>query len=86
MQSTVSAGSLVPSAFYDRFTPALVRLLKVAVSHVLSQQIAELTRAMVEKLKGFSDIVAADGTIIRLHEKLAMQWSTCRTNHTQKLL
>ena len=80
---TASASSLVPSAFYDRFTPALVTLLKVAVSHALSQQIAEPTRAMVEKLKGFSDIVAADGTILRLHEKLAMQWPACRTNHTK---
>lgn len=80
---TASADSIVPSAFYDRFTPGFVALLKAAVAHALSQNIAEPTRALSEKLKGFSDLVAADGTILRLHEKLAKQWPACRTNHTK---
>lgn len=80
---TASAKSIVPSAFYDRFTPGLVALLKASVAHALSQQIAEPTRVLSEKLKGFSDLVAADGTILRLHEKLAKQWPACRTNHTK---
>lgn len=28
-------------------------------------------------------MVAADGIILRLHEKLAKQWPACRTNHTK---
>ncbi len=80
---TASASSIVPSAFYDRFTPGLVALLKAAVAHALSQQIAEPTRVLSEKLKDFSDLIAADGTILRLHEKLAKQWPACRTNHTK---
>lgn len=80
---TASASSIVPSAFYDRFTPGLVALLKEAVAHALSQQVAEPTRALSEKLKGFSDLVAADGTILRLHNNLAEHWPACRTNHTK---
>jgi|AGTN01.2.fsa_nt_gi FOG: Transposase and inactivated derivatives len=80
---TASASSIVPSAFHDRFTSSLVDLLKEAVTHALSQQVAEPTRALSEKLKGFSDLIAADGTILRLHEKLAAHWPACRTNHTK---
>lgn len=80
---TASADSIVPSAFYDRFTPSLVALFKAAVAHAISQHIAEPTRSMSEKLRGFKDLVAADGTILRLHEKLAKQWPACRTNHTK---
>ena len=80
---TASASSIVPSAFYDRFTLGLVALLKEAVAHALSQQVAEPTRALSKKLKGFSDLIAADGTILRLHDNLAEHWPACRTNHTK---
>lgn len=80
---TASASSIVPSAFYDRFTPRLVALLKEAITHALAQQVAEPTRALSEKLKGFLDLVVADGTVLRLHEKLADHWPACRTNHTK---
>ena len=37
--------SLVPSAFYDRFTPALMRFMRSVVGHALAE-IAEPTRPL----------------------------------------
>lgn len=72
---------VAPSSFYDRFTPELVAFLKAAVQRGISQA-AEPGRPLSERLQSFSDVVAADGTILRLHEALAGTWAGCRTNHS----
>jgi IS4 transposase len=73
---------LVPSAFYDRFTPALVRLLKTLVADVLDQ-IVPPTRGLREEFAAFREVLAIDSTVIRLHDLLARAFAGCRTNHTK---
>jgi IS4 transposase len=73
--------SLVPSAFYDRFTPALARWLQHLVGYALTQ-VAEPTHALRGALASFRDLVLADATVIRLHDLLAKSFAACRTNHT----
>jgi len=77
--------SLVPSAFYDRFTPALVAFLKSVVGYLLTQ-VAEPNRALGGALSSFRDLVVTDATVIRLHDLLAKAFPACRTNHTQAAL
>jgi IS4 transposase len=72
---------LVPSAFYDRFTPALVKLLK-AVASMLIAQVAEPARKLTGPLAAFRDVVLTDSTVIRLHDLLKKAFPACRTNHT----
>ena len=76
---------LVPSAFYDRFTPALVRLLR-AVATLLLGQMAEPARKLAGPLAAFRDLVLTDSTVIRLHDLLKKAFPACRTNHTQAAL
>lgn len=73
--------TLVASAFYDRFTPQLVRFLRSVAVHLLGQ-VAEPTRALAGPLAAFRDVVAADSTVIRLHDLLERSFKACRTNHT----
>jgi IS4 transposase len=73
--------SLVPSAFYDRFTPALAKFMKTVVGHVLAE-IAEPSRQLSGVLAGFRDVVMTDSTVIRLHDLLQKAFPACRTNHT----
>jgi IS4 transposase len=73
--------TLVPSAFYDRFTPGLVRFLKLAVGDVLGK-VAEPKHRLGGALASFRDLVIADATVIRLHNWLAWIYPACRTNHT----
>ena len=77
--------SLVPSSFYDRFTPALVRFLVRVLESVLDK-VAEPTRAAQHYLAAFKDVVAIDSTVIRLHDLLAGTYRGCRTNHTKAAL
>ena len=76
---------LAPSAFYDRFTPALVRLLKSVVG-VLLAKVASPGRALAGPLAAFRDLVITDSTVIRLHALLAPVFPGCRTNHTKAAL
>jgi IS4 transposase len=77
--------TLVPSAFYDRFTPTLVRFL-VRVLQFVIDKVAEPTQAAQAYLAAFKDVVAIDATVIRLHELLARAFPGCRTNHTKAAL
>lgn len=72
---------LVPSAFYDRFTPALARLLKALVADVLDA-VMPPARALGGEFAAFRDVLAIDSTVIRLHDLLARSFAACRTNHT----
>jgi putative transposase len=77
--------SLVPSAFYDRFTPALVRFLMATALWALSR-VAEPNRPLRGKLQAFSDLVLTDSTVIRLHDLLEQSFPACRTHHTRAAL
>lgn len=74
--------TLVPSAFYDRFTPGLVRWLQRILLEVLERS-AEPVRALRGRLAPFIDLVAVDGTVVRLHDLLETSFPACRTNHTK---
>jgi putative transposase len=73
--------TLVPSAFYDRFTPRLARFLRTVAVYLLGR-VAEPARAARGPLAAFRDVVAADSTVIRLHDLLERAFKACRTNHT----
>ena len=72
---------LVPSAFYDRFTPALARLLRTVAGLLLAQVSAPM-RKLAGPLAAFRDVVLTDSTVIRLHDLLKKAFPACRTNHT----
>lgn len=74
--------TLVPSAFYGRFTPATTRWLRRILSEALLKS-AEPARALKGRLSAFSDLLAADGTVLRLHDLLKKAYPACRTNHSQ---
>ncbi len=77
--------TVVPSAFYDRFTPELVRLLKAVLGDVMDKT-ARMSGALRGALAGFKDVLLTDSTVIRLHDLLQKTYPACRTNHTQAAL
>jgi IS4 transposase len=77
-----SGVTLVPSAFYLRFTPALARFLKAVLVEVL-ERVSERSEALKGPLGAFRDVVSIDATVIRLHDLLAKAFPACRTNHTR---
>lgn len=72
---------VVPSAFYDRFTPGLVRLMKRLVADVMGSLVPS-AYAFGGTLAAFREVLVADSTVIRLHDLLARAFPACRTNHT----
>jgi putative transposase len=64
-----SGVELVPSAFYDRFTPQLCAFMKKAVVHACNK-LSEPVESLKGKLKGFVDLVIADSTVFKLHDML----------------
>lgn len=74
--------AVVPSSFYDRFTPALSRWLQRLLLEVL-QKTAGPARALKGRLSAFVDLMAIDGTVVRLHDLLESDYPACRTNHTK---
>lgn len=77
--------TLVPSAFYDRFTRELVRFLKTVLGEVLVKTTSR-SRSAQGALLAFKDVLLTDSTVIRLHNLLAKAFPACRTNHTQAAL
>ena len=75
---TASAESIVPSAFYDRFSKGLIDFLKECLAHGVADLISHTSLSLSEKLKGFEDLIVADGTVIKLHDKLAKQFPGTR--------
>lgn len=73
--------TLAPSAFYDRFTPSLAKFMKMALLHVL-EKAGLPERRLAGSLSAFKDVLAADSTVVRLHDLLKTKWPACRTNHT----
>jgi putative transposase len=77
--------TLVPSSFYDRFTPALTKFLKAILTHVIDK-VAARTEVLRGSLAWIRDLVLTDATVIRLHDALAKPFAACRTNHTKAAL
>ncbi|MDD3655087.1 MAG: IS4 family transposase [Desulfotomaculaceae bacterium] len=75
---TASAETLVPSSFYGRFNNRLIVFLKECLAHGIADLVSHTSLTLSDKLKGFKDLVVADGTIIRLHDKLAEQFPGAR--------
>lgn len=80
--SAASGHHLVPSSFHDRLTPALARLMRTLLDHVLAAQRAHMGSIHGERLRGFERLLAMDATVLRLHDLLAPEWAGCRTNHS----
>lgn len=80
---SVTGTSIEESSFYDRFTPALVALLKAAVTRAMTQVSTKPAPSLQGLLASFRDLLLADSTVIRLHRLLRNAYAACRTNHTQ---
>jgi len=61
--------TLAPSAFYDRFTHRLTRLLELLVSDALSKLSCARPR-LAGVFQAFRDVLVTDSTILRLHNAL----------------
>jgi len=80
-----SGRSLSASAFYARFSPALVRFLKGIVGGLL-ERVCEPNRQLRGALAVFKDLVVTDATVMRLHDFLAKVYPGCRTNQSKAAL
>jgi putative transposase len=79
MYQRATGTSLAPSAFYDRFTPELVRFLRAVVGE-LSGRLAEHEPACRGLLSKFADVVVTDATVVKLHRLLERRYPGTRTN------
>ena len=73
--------TVVPSSFYDRFSPRLAKLLKALLDDVIGR-VGKSDGKMRGVLAQFKDVLLSDSTIIRLHDLLQRSYPACRTNHT----
>jgi len=73
------------SSFYGRFTPGLVKMLKLAAADALEMSLG-VGRALKGHLASFRDVILTDSTVIRLHDLLQKVYPACRTNHTKAAL
>lgn len=71
--------SISDSSWHDRFTPELVKFLKLCVIHGIEHISQEPSRVLGERLASFRDVMIQDSTIIRLHESLADEWPATRS-------
>jgi len=71
---------IVPSAFYDRFTPALAKLLRMLIAETITKMVAEPQRRLRGTLAGFRDLLVADASVIKLHDLLASKYPGTRSN------
>ena len=79
---TATGTVLCRSAFYDRFTDALVDFLRQAVLVALGS-ICPDAPLLSGPLSAFRDLILVDATVIRLHDLLKGAYAACRTNHTK---
>lgn len=70
---------LSDGSWYERFTPELVRFLKMCVLHGIENLAQRANRTLQEKLANFKDVLIQDSTIVRLHKALAKRWPATRT-------
>jgi len=70
---------IVPSAFWDRFSTQLARMLKMLAAECL-EKLAPVDHRLRGNLESFRDLIITDGSVIRLHPKLAKLYPGTRTN------
>ncbi len=70
---------LAYSSFYERFSPGLVKFLRLCVAHGLTQLKESQGRLLDERLAAFEDVLIKDSSVVRLHAKLAAQWPATRS-------
>lgn len=74
--------SLVASAFYDRFTPALAALLRELVTHAF-EKLSRAEQRLAGTFDKFCKVFISDGSVIRLDDVLAEHFPSAWTNHTK---
>ena len=74
--------TLVPSAFYDRFSHAMAEFFRT-VAMVMMERLGETEGKLGGVLAGFRDVLLTDSTLVRLHELLERSFPASRTNHTK---
>lgn len=72
---------LVPSAFYDRFTPGFAQLMRRVTSTALERSASHARPATAGALGRFREVVATDSTLLRLHECLRPLFPSVWTHH-----
>lgn len=77
-----TGATLVPSAFYDRFTRSLAVFMRQVVEELL-ERLQESEAKFSGLLRSFRDVVVTDSTLVKLHDLLERRFPACRTNHTQ---
>ena len=78
--SRATGTTLAPSAFYDRFTAELARLLERLVHETLARR-AKSSPRLRGVFARFSEVLATDSTILRLHDALEADFPSIFTNH-----
>jgi IS4 transposase len=77
-----TGATLVPSAFYDRFTKSLAVFMRRVVEELL-EKLEQTEGKFGGLLRSFRDVVVTDSTLVRLHDLLERRFPACRTNHTK---
>jgi len=77
-----TGATLVPSAFYDRFTKSLAVFFRYVVEELL-ERLQETETRFRGVLQSFRDVVVTDSTLVKLHDLLERRYPACRTNHTR---
>jgi IS4 transposase len=77
-----TGATLVPSAFYDRFTKSLAVFFRYVVEELL-ERLGETEMRCQGVLQSFRDVVLTDSTLVKLHDLLERRYPACRTNHTR---
>lgn len=70
---------LAYSSFHTRFTPGLVRFLRLCVAYALTQLKETDGRLLAKRLSVFEDVLIKDSSVVRLHAKLARFWPATRS-------
>jgi putative transposase len=72
---------IAASAFYTRFSRGLVRLLRELLLDSLQKMTESSARATGRVLNKFTEVLAIDSTLIRLHKALEPIYPSVWTNH-----
>jgi IS4 transposase len=74
--------SVVPSTFYDRFTPLLAELMRQLVA-VAFERLARTGTKLHGTLAHFAKVFIADGSLVRLDDALKAHYPSVWSNHTK---
>ena len=74
--------NVVPSAFYDRFSPNFVKLLKKILEELMNNLACDYA-FLKGSFSQFQDILITDSSLIRLHDALEKVFPSVWTNHTR---